>query len=104
MIKINDKYAIDFDKCNIILCEIKKRGEKAKNPNEEYFSQIGFFGNFEHLLGKVLQYEILTEDKKNIQDLINAINDFKKEIKEKIIEIHPDKRPYKYEIEGLDNE
>lgn len=104
MIKINDKYAIDFDKYNIILCEIRKRGEKAKNPNEEYLYQIGFFGKFEHLLDKMLQYEILTEDKKNIQDLINAINDFKKEIKEKIIEIHPDKQPYKYEIEGLDDE
>lgn len=98
MIKLNDKYKIGFDPLNIILYKIGVKGENSKNPGEESRQTIGYYDNFGSLLNKLVKEELLenNNDYNSIKEIIDKIEEFKKDILEKIEEIEGDK----YENKG----
>lgn len=54
MKQITDNIYIDCDENNLILTE-RKIAEKGKNAGEEYFTPIGFYGNYEQLSRKIIE-------------------------------------------------
>jgi hypothetical protein len=100
MIRLNDEYQIGFDSMNVTLYRKVKRTEKAKNPDEEKFNVVGYFGSFEFLVNKLLEDKILHGDYNDLEDIKKEIINFKKDILNKIIELKADKTPYKYELES----
>lgn len=84
MIKLNDKYSIDFDTYNIMLRETKV-GATGKHIGEERFEIIGYCTNFETLAKFLIEREIKIngETFETLNDIINLINNFKEEISEK---------------------
>ena len=96
MIKLNDKYYIGFDSLNIILYKKTTRGEKSKKAGTDRFIAEAFFGDFKTLTGALLQNHLVEQDCLNsLNDIIVAIEDFKKDILQSIIELDPDTKPYK---------
>lgn len=87
MIELNDKYIIGFDEMNIILYEkINSKGGNRKKYKDSYLNAIGFFGDFKSLLNHLVKHQILCsrEDFSTLQDILNAIEDFKNELSIKI--------------------
>lgn len=90
MIKLNEKYSIKFDRMNVMLC--KKVGKKDK--------AIAYFGSFEHLVKQLLDDQLFHEKFESLEEIKNEIVRFREEILNKIVEMKPDKKPYKYELES----
>lgn len=80
MIRLNKDYAIDFDPMNIVLYKITILGEKSKDKGKEAFKALGYFGSMEHLVNKLLDYEISSSNLNELNEILNRIDDFKKEI------------------------
>ena len=117
MIRVNKDYAIDFDSKNVTLYKISKKGKESKNPGQEIFSALGYYGKFEHLIGRLLQdklaetirllqkYGEIEKDLsliETLQEILDKIEEFKQDILKSIIEIKPDTKPYKYKLETDD--
>lgn len=99
MIKVNKDYAIDFDSKNVTLYKIGKKGKESKNPGQETFSALGYFGKFEHLIDRMLQDKLAEEKKETLQEILDKIEEFKQDVLQSIIELEPDTKPYKYKLE-----
>ena len=102
MIRVNKDYAIDFDSKNVTLYKISKKGKESKNPGQEIFSALGYYGKFEHLIGKLLQDKLAESEIETLQEILDKIEEFKQDILKSIIEIKPDTKPYKYKLETDD--
>lgn len=100
MIKLNNDYNIGFDSMNVILYKKINRTETSKNPNEEKFNVVGYFGSFEHLIDKLLNDKLLHTNFNNLEEIKKEIYNFKEEILNKIIELKPDTSPYKHKLES----
>lgn len=74
-IQLNEKYFINSDERNYIL--VKKRiATQGKNKGKEILVNVGYFGNVEHLLKRLVENEIKESDiteLKQINSLINKI-------------------------------
>lgn len=68
MIKLNDKYFIDFDSYNILLKE-KKVVQDGKNKGVERLENIGYYITFDELANSLLKRCYLKEDDNNIESL-----------------------------------
>ena len=102
MIRVNKDYAIDFDSKNVTLYKISKKGKESKNPGQEIFSALGYYGKFEHLIGRLLQDKLAECEIETLQEILDKIEEFKQDILKSIIEIKPDTKPYKYKLETDD--
>lgn len=78
MKKLNDKYYLDSDNYNLILCE-KKTAKKGKNQGQEYYEQIGFYGRIEDLYKAIVEREIKSDLDilDNIQKVVDLINEIR---------------------------
>ena len=104
MLKITNDYMVGFDLNNVILYKVKKRGETARNAGQVYFDPIGFFGSIEPLINKMLNDKIANIDAGTLEQLIQAINEFKKDILNSIEKIQLDKKPYMYKYAEVEHE
>lgn len=95
MIKLTDDYKIDFDYTSI---NLYKKHQNKKGLKGDYFRIVGYFGSFEHLIEKLLNDKIFEGNYKELKDIEEEIIKFKEEILNKIIEIQPDTKPYKYDL------
>lgn len=68
MIKLNDKYFIDFDSMNIMLKE-RKIGKSGKSKGQEIFDVIGYYTSFDELANSMLKKCYLSEDDQNVKSL-----------------------------------
>lgn len=82
MIKLSRDYTIKFEPTNIILVKTGVKGAKAKNPGEKAEKIVGYFSDFEYLIEKLLNDKIIEFNSNNIQELIEEIKSFKKEVLE----------------------
>lgn len=70
MLKINEKYYIDTDKCNYILLEKSIiQDEKSKNYGKEVYKNVAYYGSVNSLYAGLIEKEI----KENIE-LLNNID------------------------------
>ena len=99
MIRVNEEYAIGYDKMNIILYRINVKGEKSKNPGEERPKAIGFYGSFKHLVKKLLDDKLLHDKPDTLEKVLETIETFEKDITNAIIELDPNTVPYKYDLD-----
>lgn len=99
MIKINNEYSVGFDSMNVVLYKTRIAGEKAKNSGEEVAEAIGFYGKFTHLISAMLNDKIISSDCSDIKELNSLIKKFEEDILKSIIELKPNTKPYKYELE-----
>lgn len=95
MIKLNDEYSIDFDPYNLKLC----RDVVNKKTGESYRKVVGYYGDFTHLVDRIIEQKIKDVEVDKLQDIVKEIRKTKKEILQKIIEVQPDTKPYKYKLE-----
>ncbi len=82
MIQLSKDYAIKFESMNIVLVKIGVKGAKAKNPGERTETVIGYFDDFEYLIKMLLDTKIIDLSSNSIQELIEEIKSFKKEVLE----------------------
>jgi uncharacterized DUF497 family protein len=82
MIKLTDKYYLDFEPMNIILKEKIVLSDKAKNAGKERFDCIGYYGNFDSLVTSLIYKQIIDNS-----DIINELKDIVKIIKSSEVEI-----------------
>ena len=82
MIKLSRDYTIKFEPMNIILVKTGIKGAKAKNPGEKAEKTVGYFNDFEYLIEKLLNDKIIEFNSNSIQELIEEIKSFKKEVLE----------------------
>lgn len=68
MIKLNDKYFIDFDSMNIMLKE-RKIGKSGKSKGQEIFDVVGYYTSFDELTNSMLRKCYLKEDDESIKSL-----------------------------------
>lgn len=89
MIKLNDNYKIDFDPLNIVLYSVKKSGKDSKNPGEEYYKAVGYFGDFESLLNKLinLQVKLDGDNFEDLKQIVKKIEEFKEETNKNLLEV-----------------
>lgn len=73
MIKLNEKYFIDFDSMNIMLKE-RKVGKSGKSKGKEIFDVIGYYTAFDELANSMLKKCYLKEDDKSIKSLMDIQN------------------------------
>ncbi len=83
-IRIGKKHAIVSIPMNIVLREKKVRGKDSKQPGEEYWIDIGYFGKVEDALNALLDEKIRNSDAKSLADVIKVINDTKELIRERV--------------------
>lgn len=57
MIKITDKWYLDSDKYQFIICE-KKIAQKGENIGNEYYDQVAFCGNLFQVKSWLMNEEI----------------------------------------------
>ena len=86
MVKLNDRFFIDFDSMNIMLKE-KKVGKSGKSKGQEIFDVIGYYTSFDELANSMLRKCYLKEEDENIkslQDIQNLMIELKNDITSKI--------------------
>ena len=72
MIQLNEDYALSADDMNIILMERKvNKDAKSKNFGNEYYINIGYYGNIESLLKNLVNKRIMLEVSEN--DTLDAL-------------------------------
>ena len=76
MKKLNEKYYLDSDSCNLILIK-KNITEKGENKGKEYYKNIGYFGNLKSLYKEIIEREIKMD-----LELLNNIEKITKMIDE----------------------
>ena len=94
MIKLTDKYYIDFDSYNIMLRE----KHISKNTGKDAYVAIGYFLTFDELTNCLVSRCYMKENNDELKTLANieqAVNDFKKEITEKIKILAKDDNSFK---------
>lgn len=99
MIKLNDKYFIDFDPCNIMLKE-RKIGKAGKSKGQEMFDVIGYYTSFDELANSMLKKCYLDEGDvsfKSLKDIQNLMIELKNEIVEQIKKVVNEKGEIKNE-------
>lgn len=101
MIQISEKYAIDFDKLNVILVEkYEKRDGKGKNAplsGEFAYREIGYHGSFKSLVNQVVEYGIRDDTLSELNEIVERIDNLKAEIEKLLnstIDIEEEKRKY----------
>lgn len=82
MIRLNDRFSIDFDSFNIILKE-KKVNQNGKNKGQERYEVVGYYVSFDELANSMLKKCYLSEDDQNIKSL-KEIQDLMLELKNDI--------------------
>lgn len=83
MIKLTEKYYIDFDSLNIML----KEKYVSKKTGKDFFENLGFFITFEDLADYLVSKCYMKQDSselKSLVDIKDSIDDFKREISNKI--------------------
>ena len=99
MIKLTDRYYIDFDKYNIILKE-KKITKSGKNKGEPRLEAQAFAPLFSQIADYMVQKEYMSDDSKEIQSL----KDVQKRIDKLTVDITNNiKRIAKDEIDFLNS-
>lgn len=83
MKKLNDKYYLDSDSCNLVLLE-KMIVEKGANKGKDYYKTIGYYGNLKSLYKSIIEKEIkidldLLDNIEKIVKLIDEIGEDKDE-------------------------
>lgn len=73
MIKLNDRFFIDFDSMNIMLKE-KKIVQTGKNKGKEKLDTVGYYMTFDELANSMLKKCYLKEDDENIKSLKDIQN------------------------------
>ena len=80
ILQINDKYRITTDDSNVIIEEGRIVGDKAKNPGEKVWRQIGFFPNLEQACKRILDLGVYESTAEDIKSLLQAVDTLKSEI------------------------
>lgn len=86
-IVLNDKYRITSDKHNLILQEKKKPNKNhhmTKNLNEIRWIDVGYYGNYSHLVEALLQKEIKDSEATSLIELEKTIVAGVREISSKL--------------------
>lgn len=83
MKKLNDKYYLDSDTYNLILCE-KMIVKKGKNQGQEYYEPIGYYASIKDLYKAIIEKEIKSDLNllDNIQKVVELINEIRSEDEE----------------------
>lgn len=83
-IQITDNYRITSDKLNIILQEkYEKRDGKGKNatPTGEFnYQNVGYFGNLDHLVKRLVEKEIYNSDAESLHSVVDQIDELTKQM------------------------
>lgn len=85
MIILNEEYIIDFDSLNITLYKrVNSKGSNRKIFNNNYYVSMGYFGEFNHLLSKLVKDKIFCDGNtfNTLQEIVTAIECFKNEVRE----------------------
>ena len=101
MIKLTEKYYVDFDAMNIMLKRAKVAKEGAKNPGEITYDVDGYFGSFTSLFNSLTRKSLLEEVDK-LTSLVETEEKLQKHYNEIVDNLLQSKlintKPYKYEI------
>ncbi len=89
---IGKKYVVKSDPLNLILYEKKVR-KKGPNQGNEYLQDIGYFPNIQSLASELIELKIRAADVETLDELIETVNDAKKELIEGL-------KIFKYKKEG----
>ena len=76
MIRVTDKYGIDFDSDNYILVNIGVRGEKSKKKGEEFQRTVGYYTSLESVLEAIVrrtEKDYLSKEDMGLVDAINIV-------------------------------
>lgn len=93
MIKLTEKYAIDFDKRNYILQEkYEKRDGKGRNAplsGEFAYRDLTYHGKFEALVDSLTEWEIKAQEPNSFEELVATVQRLKDEmtalLKDKVV-------------------
>lgn len=85
-LQINKDYRVETDSYCFILQERKQykdspRLKDKEKVGEDYWTNIGFYGNTRHLYSSLIDRKIRTSDLTNWKDLNKMLDDFLAEIK-----------------------
>ena len=78
-IQINDNYRIQSDSHCFILQELKrytKVKDKKDDPSQNYWKNIGYYGDIKQLYEALINKKIKDLDTKSWKNLLKAIRDF----------------------------
>ena len=78
-IKIGD-FQITADGTQFILFKKQKKGEKADNPGEEFYSHCGYYSDFASCLKEIPRHLLLRSDANTFDEILYILRNYKRMI------------------------
>lgn len=71
---VKDTWRIETDEMNVILKRKAIRGDKAKEPGEDFWITVGYYGNIDWALRAAVDKGILRSDDETLVELLDTLN------------------------------
>jgi hypothetical protein len=94
MLKITEKYAIDFDDYNVICLKRRTHGEKSKTPGLEDWRAFAYYpkvenGGFRHALDRIAKEKVLIPG--DLVGIAYALESMQQTVKDLCAKLDPEK-------------
>jgi hypothetical protein len=83
ILKLNDTYRISTDNKNVVL-EEQKEVKEGVRKGEKYFTNIGYYSNFEQAIQGCIKHGLLNGDVEGLQQILDFIYMFKADVIDKM--------------------
>ncbi len=83
-IRIGKKHIITSTSMNIVLKEKRTKGVDSKQPGEEYWVDIGYYGKVEHAVNALLDRKVRVSDARTLADVVKVVENTRKLIKDSL--------------------
>ncbi len=91
---IGKKYHVTSDRDNYILQE-KKKAKNKDAKNQEYATNIGYFGKIEHLLNYLLDIEFRNNEIETLGQLKTQVADLRGFVRESVKDLEEELKAYR---------